>query len=58
MDVRNICIMGKTPIRQFYRWMPYPLTHAATDRNLTTILFSFPSVQKKKKKKYQHWVDG
>ena len=43
MDVRNICITGKTQIRQFYSGCYTPLTHAAIDRTLTTILVSFPN---------------
>ena len=44
LDVRNICIMGKN--LEFYSLTGgchTPLTHAAIDRTLTTILFSFPS---------------
>ena len=44
LDVRKVCFMGKkTQILQFNRWVPYPLTHAAIDRTLTAILFSFPN---------------
>ena len=44
LDVRNICIMGKK--LKFYSLTGgchIPLTHAAIDRTLTTILFSFPN---------------
>ena len=44
LDVRNVCIMGKK--LKFYSLTGgchSPLTHAAIDRTLTTILSSFPN---------------
>ena len=43
LDVRNICIMGKNSNSTVTGGCHTPLTHAAIDRTLTTILFSFPN---------------
>ena len=43
MDVRNICIMGKLKFDSCTGGCYTPLTRAAIDRTLTTILVSFPN---------------
>ena len=43
LDVRYICIMGKNSNSTVTGGCHTPLTHAAIDRTLTTILFSFPN---------------